>query len=70
GAAGDHIQGGHRHMTRKVLLYIKDILQNMEDAEEFIRGISYREALDRANPAGLRGWVGMSRTYLVTKLLS
>lgn len=57
-------------MTRKVLLYIKDILQNMEDAEEFIRGISYREALDRANPAGLRDWVGMSRTYLVTKLLS
>lgn len=57
-------------MTRKVLLYIKDILQNMEDAEEFIRGISYREALDRANPGGLRDWVGMSRTYLVTKLLS
>jgi hypothetical protein len=57
-------------MPRKVLLYIKDILQNMEDAEEFIRGISYREALDRANPVGLRDWVGMSRTYLVTKLLS
>ena len=28
-------------MTRNVALYVKDILQNMEDAEEFIQGISY-----------------------------
>jgi uncharacterized protein with HEPN domain len=28
-------------MTRNISLYIKDILQNMEDAEEFIQGLSY-----------------------------
>jgi uncharacterized protein with HEPN domain len=27
-------------MSRKVSLYIRDILQNMRDAEEFIRGMS------------------------------
>jgi len=30
-------------MTRHILLYIKDILDNMQDAEEFIRGISYEQ---------------------------
>jgi len=28
-------------MTRNISLYIKDILQNMGDAEEFIQGLSY-----------------------------
>ena len=28
-------------MTRNLLLYIKDILQNMQDAEDFIRGMSF-----------------------------
>ena len=28
-------------MTRNVALYIKDILQNMQDAEEFVHGLSY-----------------------------
>ena len=28
-------------MTRNVALYLKDMLQNMLDAEEFIRGLSY-----------------------------
>jgi len=28
-------------MTRSVALYVKDIIQNMLDAEEFIRGFSY-----------------------------
>ena len=28
-------------MTRSVKLYIKDIIQNMLDAEEFIQGLSY-----------------------------
>jgi len=32
-------------MTRNVLLYIKDILQNMQDAEEFIRNMSYEQFL-------------------------
>ncbi len=30
-------------MTRNVALYLKDILQNMRDAEEFIGGLSYDE---------------------------
>jgi uncharacterized protein with HEPN domain len=30
-------------MTRNVSLYIKDILQNMQDAEEFVRGFSYEQ---------------------------
>jgi len=28
-------------MIRNISLYIKDILQNMRDAEEFIQGLSY-----------------------------
>ena len=28
-------------MTRNVTLYIKDIIENMHDAEEFIQGLSY-----------------------------
>ena len=32
-------------MTRNVVLYIKDILQNMQDAEEFIHGMSYQQFL-------------------------
>ena len=28
-------------MTRNVALYAKDIVQNMEDAEEFMQGFSY-----------------------------
>ena len=28
-------------MTRNVTLYVKDIIQNMHDAEEFIQGLSY-----------------------------
>lgn len=28
-------------MTRNMTLYVKDIVQNMEDAEEFIQGFSY-----------------------------
>jgi len=28
-------------MSRDISLYIKDILQNMQDAEEFIQGFSY-----------------------------
>lgn len=35
-------------MSRNVSLYIRDILQNMSDAEEFIRGLSYeRFATDK-----------------------
>jgi uncharacterized protein with HEPN domain len=30
-------------MTRNVSLYIKDILQNMQDAEEFVRGFSFEQ---------------------------
>lgn len=30
-------------MTRNVSLYVKDILQNMQDAEEFVRGFSYEQ---------------------------
>jgi len=30
-------------MTRNVTLFVKDILQNMRDAEEFIQGFSYEE---------------------------
>lgn len=30
-------------MNRNVIIYVKDILENMEDAEEFIRGMSYDE---------------------------
>lgn len=33
-------------MTRHVALYIKDILQNMRDAEQFIEGISYQQFVD------------------------
>jgi uncharacterized protein with HEPN domain len=32
-------------MTRNVFLYIKDILQNMRDAEEFIRDMPYEQFL-------------------------
>ena len=28
-------------MTRTIALYVKDIIQNMVDAEEFIQGLSY-----------------------------
>lgn len=28
-------------MTRNVALYVKDVIQNMQDAEEFIQGLSY-----------------------------
>ena len=28
-------------MIRNISLYVKDILQNMRDAEEFIHGLSY-----------------------------
>ena len=30
-------------MNRNVIIYVKDILENMEDAKEFIRGMSYDE---------------------------
>ncbi len=30
-------------MTRHVALYIKDILQNMRDAEQFIEGMTYEQ---------------------------
>ncbi len=30
-------------MTRNVSLYVKDILQNMQDAEEFVWGFSYEQ---------------------------
>jgi uncharacterized protein with HEPN domain len=30
-------------MTRNLSLYIKDILQNMQDAQNFIRGMSYEK---------------------------
>lgn len=30
-------------MSRNIPLYIKDILQNMCDAEEFIRGMNYEQ---------------------------
>ncbi|GBD95736.1 MAG TPA: DUF86 domain-containing protein [Nitrospirae bacterium] len=30
-------------MSRNITLYIKDILQNMSDAEDFISGISYEQ---------------------------
>ena len=30
-------------MSRNITLYIKDILQNMSDAEDFISGMSYDE---------------------------
>ena len=33
-------------MTRNVSLYIKDILQNMQDAEEFLRGFSCEQFAD------------------------
>jgi len=33
-------------MSRNIALYVKDILQNMEDAEDFIRGISYERFAD------------------------
>ena len=30
-------------MNRNIALYVKDILQNMQDAEEFIQGMSYEQ---------------------------
>lgn len=30
-------------MSRNISLYVRDILQNMRDAEEFIQGLSYDE---------------------------
>jgi uncharacterized protein with HEPN domain len=30
-------------MTRNIALYLKDVIQNMQDAEEFIEGTSYEE---------------------------
>ena len=33
-------------MTRHVALYIKDILASMQDAEEFIEGMSYQQFVD------------------------
>lgn len=33
-------------MTRHVALYIKDILSNMQDAEQFIEGMSYQQFVD------------------------
>lgn len=33
-------------MTRHVVLYIKDILASMQDAEEFIEGMSYQQFVD------------------------
>jgi uncharacterized protein with HEPN domain len=30
-------------MSRKLSIYIKDIIQNMQDAEEFIKGMSFEE---------------------------
>ena len=30
-------------MSRNVLVYIKDILQNMRDAEQFIQGMTYEQ---------------------------
>lgn len=30
-------------MSRNVALYVKDILQNMQDAEEFVQGMSYEQ---------------------------
>ena len=30
-------------MSRNITLYIKDILQNMSDAEDFISGMSYEQ---------------------------
>lgn len=30
-------------MSRNIALYLKDIVQNMNDAEEFIRGMTYGE---------------------------
>ncbi len=32
-------------MTRSVSLYVKDVIQNMLDAEEFIQGLSYEAFL-------------------------
>lgn len=34
-------------MTRNVSLYVKDILQNMQDAEEFVRGFDEQFAGDK-----------------------
>lgn len=33
-------------MKRHVALYIRDILQNMQDAQEFIQGLSYEQFVD------------------------
>lgn len=33
-------------MTRHVALYIKDILQNMQDAGQFIEGMTYEQFVD------------------------
>ena len=37
-------------MTQNVALYIKDILENMRDAEEFVQGMSARNTL--TSPGG------------------
>jgi hypothetical protein len=36
-------------MTRTVALYVKDIIQNMVDSEEFIQGLSYEFESRTAN---------------------
>ncbi len=33
-------------MSRNIALYIKDILQNMQEAVEFIQGMSYEQFID------------------------
>lgn len=30
-------------MNRNITIYLRDIIQNMKDAEEFIRGMSYEQ---------------------------
>ena len=42
-------------MSRDISVYIKDILQNMRDAEEFIQGFSYDQfASDKKTPDEIR----------------
>lgn len=43
-------------MTRTITLYIKDILENIEDAEEFVEGMDYEEFIKdkKTNRAVLR----------------
>lgn len=33
-------------MKRQVALYVRDILQNMQDTQEFIQGLSYEQFVD------------------------